>query len=221
MPSEASELIAASRFAGIVAPAGQPGTEASGTQKVVAEAPAGSASAASAITPTSSRPLPLRTRMLSPTYRLGIVPQNLGSLGMRRFATLLAAIALALALASPAAADAAPKLRAGAGQADIQPPQTGYYLGGYTRAARRPRAGERADPAHAHALRTGRVRQLPDLQHGGAEPGNDPEPDLVRRADRPQAGRPPALHVPAHADHQVDPPGRPRPRPRRGGMGVR
>src|SRR5215211_2258581 len=134
MPSEASELIAASRFAGIVAPAGQPGTEASGTQKVVAEAPAGSASAASAITPTSSRPLPLRTRMLSPTYRLGIVPQNLGSLGMRRFATLLAAIALALA--SPAAADAAPKLRAGAGQADIQPPQTGYYLGGYTRADR-------------------------------------------------------------------------------------
>src|SRR5215213_1229137 len=136
MPSEAFELIAASRFAGIVAPAGQPGTEASGTQKVVAEAPAGSASAASAITPASSRPLPLRTRMLSPTYRLGIVPQNLGSLGMRRFATLLAAIALALALASPAAADAAPKLRAGAGQADIQPPQTGYYLGGYTRADR-------------------------------------------------------------------------------------
>ena len=51
------------------------------------------------------------------------------------FAFLLAALA-ALALAVPAGAEAAPKLRAGAGQADITPPQTGYYLGGFTRADR-------------------------------------------------------------------------------------
>jgi hypothetical protein len=39
-----------------------------------------------------------------------------------------------LLVAAPA--HAAPKLRAGAGQADITPPQTGYYLGGWTRADR-------------------------------------------------------------------------------------
>jgi hypothetical protein len=49
---------------------------------------------------------------------------------MRRF--LFVALAFVL-LADPA--DAA-KLRAGAGQADITPPQTGYFLGGWTRADR-------------------------------------------------------------------------------------
>src|SRR3954471_9808744 len=46
----------------------------------------------------------------------------------------LLAVVLLLALAAPAAA--APKLKAGAGQADITPPQTGYFLGGWTRADR-------------------------------------------------------------------------------------
>ena len=45
--------------------------------------------------------------------------------------TVLAAVA-----AAPSNAPAAPKLRAGAGQADITPPRTGYYLGGWTRADR-------------------------------------------------------------------------------------
>lgn len=57
--------------------------------------------------------------------------------GIRR--TLLATVATAGALAAAAPADAAtkaPLLQAGAGQADITPPQTGYFLGGWTRADR-------------------------------------------------------------------------------------
>jgi neutral ceramidase len=46
----------------------------------------------------------------------------------------LAALIFVLALAPPAGAAT---LRAGAGQADITPPQTGYYLGGWTRADRK------------------------------------------------------------------------------------
>jgi neutral ceramidase len=54
-----------------------------------------------------------------------------------RLLACAAALAIAPAVAAPAAAqDAAPKLRAGAGQADITPPQTGYFLGGWTRADR-------------------------------------------------------------------------------------
>ena len=51
-------------------------------------------------------------------------------------ALALAALAVA-ALVAPAPASAASQtLRAGAGQADVTPPQTGYYLGGFTRADR-------------------------------------------------------------------------------------
>jgi hypothetical protein len=47
------------------------------------------------------------------------------------------AVAACLAVAAPAgAASTSGLLRAGAGQADITPPQTGYYLGGWTRADR-------------------------------------------------------------------------------------
>ncbi len=46
----------------------------------------------------------------------------------------LLAVLLLLALAAPA--QAAPRLKAGAGQADITPPHTGYFLGGWTRADR-------------------------------------------------------------------------------------
>jgi hypothetical protein len=55
---------------------------------------------------------------------------------MRR---LVIALALLLVLAAPAAVRAAakpPALRAGAGQADLTPPQFGYFLGGWTRADR-------------------------------------------------------------------------------------
>ncbi|MBA2349804.1 MAG: neutral/alkaline non-lysosomal ceramidase N-terminal domain-containing protein, partial [Solirubrobacterales bacterium] len=51
----------------------------------------------------------------------------------------LALSVLALAAAAPASAQAGStsgQLRAGAGQADITPPKTGYYLGGWTRADR-------------------------------------------------------------------------------------
>jgi hypothetical protein len=48
---------------------------------------------------------------------------------------VLAAVLVVLVAAGPAAAAAT--LRAGAGQADITPPQTGYYLGGFTRQDRR------------------------------------------------------------------------------------
>src|SRR3954454_13320712 len=44
--------------------------------------------------------------------------------------------AVLAAWASPAPAATTPALRAGAGQADITPPKTGYYLGGWTRADR-------------------------------------------------------------------------------------
>ncbi|WP_354699276.1 Neutral ceramidase [Paraconexibacter sp. AEG42_29] len=63
------------------------------------------------------------------------------SIDIRRIAVVGALAALALAAPSPSGA-ATPKakkvsqLRAGAGQADITPPQTGYYLGGWTRADR-------------------------------------------------------------------------------------
>jgi neutral ceramidase len=55
----------------------------------------------------------------------------------RLLRTFLIALALSL-LAAPAATAKtnAGDLRAGAGQADITPPQTGYYLGGWTRADR-------------------------------------------------------------------------------------
>jgi neutral ceramidase len=54
----------------------------------------------------------------------------------RRLA-IAAAVAAALAvLPAPAVASTSGLLRAGAGQADITPPQTGYYLGGWTRADR-------------------------------------------------------------------------------------
>src|SRR4051794_11486021 len=54
---------------------------------------------------------------------------------MRRIAVV--SLLLVLALASTAAAKSkTPALRAGAGQADITPPKTGYYLGGWTRADR-------------------------------------------------------------------------------------
>src|SRR3954469_16887899 len=52
---------------------------------------------------------------------------------MRRL--VIASLLLLLALPAGAAAKA-PALRAGAGQADITPPQFGYFLGGWTRADR-------------------------------------------------------------------------------------
>src|SRR4051794_32604956 len=58
---------------------------------------------------------------------------------MRGVAAGMAAIALVASLcaAGPASArSTSGLLRAGAGQADITPPQTGYYLGGWTRADR-------------------------------------------------------------------------------------
>ncbi len=55
---------------------------------------------------------------------------------MRRSLSLLAVVAALVAVA-PASADASDvDLRAGVGQADITPLQTGYYLGGFTRADR-------------------------------------------------------------------------------------
>src|SRR6476661_792258 len=52
---------------------------------------------------------------------------------MRR---LILVLTLALLAAVPPSAEAAQTLRAGAGQADITPPQFGYFLGGWTRAYR-------------------------------------------------------------------------------------
>jgi hypothetical protein len=55
---------------------------------------------------------------------------------MKRLTTVAALLALGI-LAAPAAANSTSGLlRAGAGQADITPPQLGYYLGGWTRADR-------------------------------------------------------------------------------------
>src|SRR4051812_17883807 len=55
---------------------------------------------------------------------------------MKRRLLALVAVAAACAVAAPTADAATPRLRAGAGQADITPPKTGYYLGGWTRADR-------------------------------------------------------------------------------------
>ncbi len=56
----------------------------------------------------------------------------------RRLRVLPTALCLAAGLLAAPSAHAAtgPALRAGAGQADITPPQTGYFLGGWTRADR-------------------------------------------------------------------------------------
>ncbi len=64
--------------------------------------------------------------------------RRVSGVSTRRLALpLLAAAALTAPAATPADAPAAtPTLRAGAGQADITPPQTGYFLGGWTRADR-------------------------------------------------------------------------------------
>jgi len=70
--------------------------------------------------------------------------KNRGSRAFRPFVTFrvlpIAAASVALALgggvASARAATTEPGLRAGAGQADVTPPQTGYFLGGWTRADR-------------------------------------------------------------------------------------
>ncbi|MGI8460653.1 MAG: neutral/alkaline non-lysosomal ceramidase N-terminal domain-containing protein [Solirubrobacterales bacterium] len=55
---------------------------------------------------------------------------------LRRFVLLASAIAILIATVPGSASAAAGKLRAGAGQADVTPLQTGYYLGGFTRADR-------------------------------------------------------------------------------------
>jgi neutral ceramidase len=62
----------------------------------------------------------------------------MGALGRMARCGALAALAAMCTGAGPAvAAEPAPgALRAGAGQADVTPPQTGYYLGGWTRADR-------------------------------------------------------------------------------------
>ena len=73
----------------------------------------------------------------------------------------------------------------------------------------------------AHPLGPRRLRQLPDLQHGGSRAQHRPGPLHHRRPARPAPGRPPALHLPGPADLQGDHPGRPRPGPRRGGLGRR
>ncbi len=54
----------------------------------------------------------------------------------RRSLTLAAVIAASLSSAAPAAAAQKQTLRAGAGQADVTPPRTGYFLGGWTRGDR-------------------------------------------------------------------------------------
>ena len=73
----------------------------------------------------------------------------------------------------------------------------------------------------AHPLGARRLRELPDLQHGRARAQHRRDPVDHRRAVQPAAGRPPALHVPRPPDRQGDHPRRPRPRPRRGGLGRR
>jgi hypothetical protein len=55
---------------------------------------------------------------------------------MKRVLLSVVALAAAFLLSVPAAGAAEPRLRAGAGQADITPPKTGYYLGGWTRGDR-------------------------------------------------------------------------------------
>src|SRR3954462_7506478 len=54
---------------------------------------------------------------------------------MRRAGAIVIAVVAVLCTAAPADA-AKDALRAGAGEADITPPKTGYYLGGWTRADR-------------------------------------------------------------------------------------
>jgi hypothetical protein len=70
---------------------------------------------------------------------------------------VLAAVAAMWTSAGPAVAGAPPTatLRAGAGQADITPPQTGYYLGGWTRADRRARGQSTRLFANALVLERG------------------------------------------------------------------
>ncbi|MEA2348022.1 MAG: neutral ceramidase [Thermoleophilaceae bacterium] len=55
---------------------------------------------------------------------------------MRGKHVVIPILAVAVAALLPSSAAASPPLRAGAGQADITPPQKGYFLGGWTRADR-------------------------------------------------------------------------------------
>ncbi len=74
-----------------------------------------------------------RTSSAAAVLRRGCVP------GARRHHRCALALALAWLLAIAPGASAGPPaqvLRAGAGQADLTPPQTGYFLGGWTRADR-------------------------------------------------------------------------------------
>jgi hypothetical protein len=76
---------------------------------------------------------------------------------MRR--TLAVAVLAALALAAPAAARTpAHALRAGVARADITPPQTGYYLGGWTRADRVALGQSTRIYAHALVLQRGTTK---------------------------------------------------------------
>src|SRR3954454_896302 len=77
---------------------------------------------------------------------------------MREVAARIAAIALVACLlpaGTAAARSTGGLLRAGAGQADITPPQTGYYLGGWTRADRLAKGQSTALYAHALVLQRG------------------------------------------------------------------
>ncbi len=85
----------------------------------------------------------------------------LGVMHGRRIALL---VALSSCLAAPAGASAAAggstagQLRAGAGQADITPPRTGYYLGGWTRADRLARGQSTRLYSNALVLQRGRTK---------------------------------------------------------------
>lgn len=64
-------------------------------------------------------------------------PATSGGRRWRGTTIVLAAAAAVAFTAAPAHAQAEPTLFAGSGQADITPPKSGYYLGGWTRADRR------------------------------------------------------------------------------------
>ena len=88
-------------------------------------------------------------------------------------ALIIALVAALAAAAAPAAgAQAAPRrprLKAGVGKADITP-QTGYYLGGWTRADRVAQG-----PAHAAVLaRDGAGARRPQVRAGAGGPVHDP-----------------------------------------------
>ncbi len=111
-----------------------------------------------------------------------------------------------------------PQARAGRRRAVRDP---GRAAGGRRESGERPRLRPHVGAALrlAHALGPGRVRQQPDLQHGGTVPGDDLRPPELLQVLQPRPPGRPALHVHGQPDRGGGATRGHRSRAGRGGLG--